>query len=113
LLSAETAYREANHGFYDTPQCLAAPSGCIPGYTGPPFADDGLAAPPKSGYDRTFHPGPAAADRPVGASPSSLQSFSFVLVPSTPGETGTRGFCGDNSGRTRGGARTSIDAYSK
>lgn len=53
-----------------------------------------------SGYQRTLHPGSAAALQ-VGqldqASPSSLVYFAFV--PANPGISGVRGFCADSSGR--------------
>lgn len=100
VISGETAYATANVGFYDTLDCLVAPDGCIPGYSGPTFLDASLATgAPRHGYTATFHPGPAAENRPATVSPSSLQSFAYVLVPVTPGQTGVRGFCGDSSGQ--------------
>lgn len=103
VISAEAAYQSANAGYYDNLECLAAPSRCIPGYpaAGPVFLDGQLAAATtKSGYTRTFHPGPAASGAdPAISSPSSLTSFAYVAVPATPGQTGVRGFCGDASGR--------------
>ena len=48
-----------------------------------------------SGYQRTFHPGSAAALQ-VGqldqASLPTLVSFAFVAVPANPGFSGVRGF---------------------
>ena len=102
MISAQAAYQTANGGFYDSPECLAAPQGCIPGYpaTGPTFLDPTLAsAREKMGYVGTFHPGPAPAQLdPATHSRTSLTSYAYVLVPTTPGRTGVRAFCGDHSG---------------
>jgi len=99
VVAAEAVYQGANGGLFDTLECLGAPGRCIPGYTGPSFLDPGLAVPSKSGYQRTFHPGPAAAEGREGVSPSSLESYAFVAVPLTPRTTGMRAFCADSSGR--------------
>src|SRR5262245_12033582 len=61
VISAEAAYQSANGGYYDTLECMGTPSTCIPSYSGPTFLDAQLASgADKSGYKRTFHPGPAA-----------------------------------------------------
>jgi len=103
VISAQAAYQSANGGFYDTMECLARPEGCIPGYTGPFFLDAELAsARTKSGYARTFVPGPAAPPDATQAgklSPSSLMTWAYVAVPANRNQTGVRGFCGDASGR--------------
>ena len=97
MISAEVAYSTANGNFFDTPECVGTPSLCIPGYTGPSFLDPTLATlATKSGYQRRFVPGPPAGRGAV--SPSSLQSFAYVAVPLSRGQTGVRGFCGDSSG---------------
>ena len=52
------------------------------------------------GYKRSFYAGPAA--RPGNGalcSRSSMTSFAYVVVPTTPGKTGVRSFCGDDSSR--------------
>jgi hypothetical protein len=98
VIEAEKAYRSANGGFYDTLDCLGAPTRCIPSYHGPAFIDPTLLQ-ANHGYDRRFHAGPAPTPRPgKGFSPSSLQSFAYVAVPIS-GSTGTRAFCGDSSSR--------------
>ncbi len=102
VISAEAAYQSSNAGYYDTLECLGAPSGCIPNYSGPVFLDTQLASGmDKSGYKRTFHAGPppSSAEVAEGRSPSSLMSFAYTAVPSAPNRTGVRGFCGDSSGR--------------
>lgn len=103
VISAEFAYAGANGGFFDKLECLAAPTSCLPGYptTGPQFLGAEIAsASVKTGYQRTFHPGPSATPEPGAAvSPSSITSFAYVAVPAKPGETGIRGFCGDSTGR--------------
>ena len=102
MMSAQAAYQTANGGFYDSPECLAAPQGCIPGYpaTGPTFLDPVLAsARDKTGYVRTFHPG-LAPDQidPAALSRSSVTTYAYVLAPLVNGRTGIRAFCGDHTG---------------
>jgi hypothetical protein len=102
VLAAQAAYRAANGGFYDSRlDCLRAPAGCIPGYpaNGPRFLDDRLSLlEPRSGYHRSFVPGPAAQGDAAVVSRSSVQSYAYVAVPTEPGYSGIRGFCGDSSG---------------
>ena len=102
VISAEAAYQSASGGYYGTPECLAAPTTCLPAYSGPTFVDPDLAsATVKNGYRRTFHPGaPIAAG--AGGTPApanSLETFAYVAVPASKNQTGVRGFCGDSSGR--------------
>src|SRR5262245_44592063 len=100
IISAEAAYQSANAGYYDTLECLGTPSNCIPNYTGPTFMDSMLASGAgKSGYKRTFHPGPAASSDAGPRSPSSIEGYAYTAVPVENGRTGVRGFCGDASGR--------------
>lgn len=105
LISAQMTYASANNGFYDSLECLNAPARCIPGYpdSGPLFLDAELAAAgARRGYERTFHPGPPAAEEVVAMgkiSPSSLTAFAYVAMPQKPGQTGVRAFCGDSTGR--------------
>jgi len=100
IISAEAAYSSVNAGLYDTPECLGAPVNCIPGYmaSGPTFIDTPLSSlAMKNGYTRRFHPRPAQ-ERTQHQSPSSLEGFAYVAVPASPGQTGVRGFCGDEAG---------------
>ena len=102
VISAETVYASANQGFYDSLECLAKPQQCIPGYAdgAPQFLDEGLAgATTKNGYDRTFYPGPPGEAGGEPISRSSIRSFAYVAVPTTPPQTGIRSFCGDSDGR--------------
>jgi type IV pilus assembly protein PilA len=104
LISAERAYHSATGGVFDTPECLLAPSRCIPNYsvTGPTFLRAEALAPTRHGYLRTFHSGPPLRWRPVGKatlSPSSMRSFAYVAVPLGWGQTGTRAFCADSTGQ--------------
>jgi hypothetical protein len=102
VLSAQAAYQAANGGFFDSRlDCLRAPAGCIPAYpaTGPRFLDETLSRlGPKSGYARSFVPGPPAEGDPAVVSRSSTGSYAYVAVPTEPGYSGVRGFCGDSSG---------------
>lgn len=112
LISAEMAYAIDNGGFYDRPECLQEPTTCRPGYAGASFLGAPLIS-PKNGYARTFHAGePAGADeiRSANASPSSVRSFAYVAVP-VDSSQGTRGFCGDSTGRvcaTTGGSAPEV-----
>jgi hypothetical protein len=102
VISAQAAYEAANGGFFDARlSCLKNPSACIPRYpeNSPRFLDGGLAAlEPKNGYDRSFVPGPPVEGDPAITSPSSTASYAYVAVPTEPGYSGVRGFCGDSSG---------------
>ncbi len=91
FISAEAAYQFSAEGVYGTPDCLAKPASCIPSYQGPVFLDSELASlSPKTGYRRTFIPGPAKG--------TGLESYALVLEPIQPNRTGVRAFCGDASG---------------
>lgn len=103
VISAQAAYQSAN-GWYDTLECLASPQRCIPNCASaaPTFLDATLAmATVKSGYRRTFHPGPPPPPEKLlsASSPSSLASYAYVAVPDQRNRTGVRAFCGDASGR--------------
>ena len=102
VISAQAAYQSSNAGFYDSLECLAAPSRCIPSYpaSGPTFLGSELTLPVKTGYRRSFHAGPPADSDRVGAtsSRSSLTSYAYVAEPATFGQTGVRAFCGDATG---------------
>lgn len=103
LIAAETAYKAQNGGFYDAPACLARPDSCIPGYAGNPLLDAEIAAlRPRSGYTRTFFPGPRARPDPSQAgrvSPSSLTAWAIIAVPVQGDQAGVRAYCGDSTGR--------------
>ena len=115
VMSAEAAYQSASGGYYGPPQCLSAPTTCLPAYSGPTFLDSQLASGTvKSGYRRTFHAGPVAPAVPGPPAPTeSLESFAYTAVPVERGKTGTRGFCGDSTGRicftTDGSAPAVVD----
>ena len=99
VISAEATYASTNGGFYDNIECLASPAGCIPDYPtqAPVFLGPEFTAITKGGYDRYLYSGPVApSDGTI--SPSSMTSFAYVAVPSSPGTTGIRAFCGDSSG---------------
>ncbi len=94
FISAEVSYASANGGPFGAPECLVAPSRCIPGYSGSPFLDDSYTSQfTKSGYTYRFTAG--ASQR----SPASVSTFSFVAVPISPGTSGIQAFCGDGSGQ--------------
>jgi type II secretory pathway pseudopilin PulG len=86
LISAQVSYQKVNGGRYGTLACLAAPSSCLSGYSGPAFIDPALANAIKQGYRRTFT---LSADG---------QHYTLLAVPVTPGGTGARAFCGGETG---------------
>jgi Zn-dependent protease with chaperone function/type II secretory pathway pseudopilin PulG len=101
VISAQATYSTFNVQFFDSdPSCLATPSRCIPGYTGPAFLDPPLATGTKAGYIREMYPGGTFPARraPAGASPSSTNGFVIVARPAVVGQTGLRTFCGDSTG---------------
>jgi type II secretory pathway pseudopilin PulG len=102
MISAQAAYQNANRGFYDSPECLANPQGCIPNYpaTAPSFLDPTFpASGTRQGYVYAFHPGPVPEEfsRAV-SSPTSIASYAFTAVPMQRNQTGVRSFCGDDTG---------------
>jgi prepilin-type N-terminal cleavage/methylation domain-containing protein len=104
LISAQAAYQSANSGLYDgNLSCLVDPdNGCIPSYptNAPTFLDSQLAAQSsKSGYNRSFQPGPAPGIIPPTASNSSRVTYRYDATPVNIGQTGVRGFATDSSGR--------------
>jgi prepilin-type N-terminal cleavage/methylation domain-containing protein len=104
VISGQAAYQSANGGWYDQITCLTGPPiTCIPQYpaTGPTFLDSAIASlAPKSGYIRTFLPGPVPAGVTLGVttSASSRSSYAYLATPVNNGQTGVRGFGGDSSG---------------
>lgn len=115
VISAEAAFASSNGGLYDQLECLAKPQECIPGYPadGPVFLQE---VPPavRTGYQREFQTGMPADGSEVAfanLSPTSVQSFVYLAYPVNAGVTGTRGFCGDYTGRicvTEDGSRPPV-----
>ncbi len=104
VISAFAAYQSANGGYYDSNlQCLNTPAtSCIPSYAAnaPTFADSLIASgQSKSGYNRSFVGLAAPASIPTNSSPSSVSTYIYHATPVAVGQTGVRGFAGDNSGR--------------
>jgi hypothetical protein len=95
MISAQASYQSAS-GAYGLPRCLMKPKDCLPDYPrdGPWFLDASFAQDTRQGYSRTFHAGPSAEPPARG-----VRSFAYVGVPTTPGRTGVRAFCGDETGR--------------
>ena len=104
VISAQAAYQSANGGWYESNfTCLNGPfAGCIPNYptNSPTFLDSQLASMfSKSGYDRSFAGGVAPANINTNiSSGSATTSFVYWATPTSPGQTGVRGFAGDSSG---------------
>jgi type IV pilus assembly protein PilA len=95
VISAEHTYAASNSANYGQISCLGVPTGC--GFAGGtlPFIDSSIATlQPKSGYSRSFGAGAVGA----GAPDPGLLTFVYAATPISVGQTGTRGFAGDNSG---------------
>src|SRR5262249_2597085 len=91
VISAEAAYQASNNGAYAELRCLGDPKTCIGGYSGPTFIDANLASlADKSGYKRAFFAGQQMQ--------GGIDQFAYTATPVTPGQTGTRSFCGDSTG---------------
>jgi type II secretory pathway pseudopilin PulG len=101
IVGAEATYSSVN-GYYDKLDCLMAPGRCIPGGQGgsQPLLDQRLSTDVRNGYEFRFYPGPAPEPGTLTArsSPSSITSFAVLATPVTPGRSGTRAFCADDSG---------------
>ena len=103
VISAQAAYQSANGGWYDNQlTCLTDPNGCIPNYpsNSPTFLDSQLTSLlPKSGYSRSFIGGdvPTVFNTAI-SSGGSTTSYVYFATPTSPGQTGVRGFAGDASG---------------
>jgi hypothetical protein len=94
FVSAERMYRAKSGGFFGTPECLARPQACIPGYTGPAFIDPAAAAlGTRGGFVWTFQP-VARADTAASPSPSHLSGYALLGVRAEPSD-GSRSVCGD------------------
>ncbi len=104
VISAQAAYQSANGGWYESRfVCLNSPfASCIPSYpaNSPTFIDSQLASlQSKSGYDRSFTGGSAPTRLNTAiSSTSSTTSYVYWATPTSPGQTGVRGFAGDSSG---------------
>jgi type IV pilus assembly protein PilA len=85
IISAEVVYQTAT-GRYGTLACLATPESCIPGYRGSPFVDPAIAAATKRGYRRKLVLG------------EDGRRYAISAAPITPDTTGSRRFCGDETG---------------
>ncbi len=100
VVSAEVAYSAGNGGYYDTLDCLVAPTRCVSNAEAAFLPREVVA---NGAYAGHLYPG-EAAPRPEGGSPaisaSSMRSFAYVLVPATVG-AGTRAFCADETGVIR------------
>jgi type IV pilus assembly protein PilA len=103
VISGMAAYQSANAGWYDQVlSCLAvAGPTCIPNYpaNAPTFLDSNIAfLLPKSGYNRSFEPGPAPVPPTPLASGTQASSYAYLASPVNQGQTGVRAFGGDSSG---------------
>jgi type IV pilus assembly protein PilA len=95
VISAEHAYAASDSGAFGQITCLGNPVGCGFGPGTQPFLDSQVSGLlPKAGYARSF----AAGGLGSGAPDPGVATFVYVSTPVSVGQTGTRGFAGDNSG---------------
>jgi len=108
VISGLAAYQSANGGWYTSAvSCLTNPAAatlaCIPNYpsNSPTFLDSQIGSLlAKSGYNRSFQPGPAPVPMPATTTSgtTSVSSYAYTATPVNQGQTGVRGFGGDSSG---------------
>ena len=102
VISAQQTYASVNGGHFEGRfECLSEPQLCMPEYPeqAPHFlGTDFTRLGTKSGYVRSFHPGPAPREAsPEVVSGSSVVAFAYLSVPSSE-LTGKRAFCADSTG---------------
>jgi prepilin-type N-terminal cleavage/methylation domain-containing protein len=96
VVSAEHAYSGPNGGNFGAITCLAQGGLCNPGAAGVYLDQNMTSLIQKSGYERSFFPGPAiVAPAPIVG---SIGGFTYSTVPVLLNSTGVRGFAGDASG---------------
>jgi hypothetical protein len=101
IYSAQNLFMAVADGAFGDLRCLNIPADCVTGIPGEKLLEPELTtATEKSGYRRKFHPGTRVPNPKAKGSPSPfVKSYAYTAVPVTPGETGTRGFCGDSQAR--------------
>jgi hypothetical protein len=100
LVSAEMIFMGVTNGAYGDLRCLHIPAECIKDIPDEKLLEKAVMAPEKNGYRRKFHPGSRVESPKAKGTPSPfVKTFAFTAVPLTPGESGTRAFCGDSTGR--------------
>ncbi|MFS8067398.1 MAG: hypothetical protein ACMG6S_13640 [Byssovorax sp.] len=101
IYSAEMLFMAVADGSYGDLRCLNIPADCIADIPGEKLLERSLTtATEKSGYRRKFHGGTRVTSAKAKGNPSPfVKTFAYTAVPITRGETGTRSFCGDSSGK--------------
>ena len=101
IYTAENLFMAVTNGAYGLLRCLNVPADCIEGIPGEKLLEKSLTtATEKNGYRRKFHAGARVPHAKAKGKPSPfVKTYAYTAVPIVPGETGTRGFCGDNLGR--------------
>jgi TPR repeat protein len=102
LISAQGAYQEVNHGWYDAKiGCLQQPGACLSGYPsdGAKLLPADFEPDDRKGYSFKLIAGPPPEETLApGASRSSVTCYAYVAIPSGTEVVGARSFCGDSSG---------------
>lgn len=96
VISEQTYYASRNGGHFDTLECLQNPRACLPDGTDHPPIDAKRVASRRYGHRRHLVLGPTPEGPRLSA--SSAVTFAYIAVPILWGVTGTRAFCGDQTG---------------
>ena len=101
IYTAEHLFMAVTDGAYGLLRCLNIPADCVVGIPGEKLLEKTLTTvTEKNGYRRKFHPGARVPSAKAKGRPSPfVKTYAYTAVPIVPGETGTRGFCGDSLGR--------------
>ena len=93
----------ANHGYYDTLQCLASPA-CVgtprvssPAYQGL-IAADVAALKDYRAYTLQFYAGPRSSAPPTSSLATPLNDYAMVLMPKAGSQPLRPSLCGDRTG---------------
>jgi hypothetical protein len=101
IYSAEVLFMAVADGAYGDLRCLNIPADCIAEIPGEKLLEKSITSvSEKSGYRRKFHAGTRVTSAKAKGTPSPfVKTYAYTAVPTARGETGTRSFCGDSTGR--------------
>jgi hypothetical protein len=92
MANSQSAYRQANGGYYDRVECLVTQS-CIPGGAPPGTGLDArFLEPVRHGYEFRIRLAPPPDPRPEGVSSTSSTGFTYLALP-TGESPDTWGYC--------------------
>jgi hypothetical protein len=106
MVSGQAVWASMHAGRYAQPSCLGDPASCGEPQMPSALPADIASLRPRSGYDFGFVLRPSSDDASTDATdpatePSDPGGFAYWASPSTPGSTGSRRFCVDETGVVR------------